>query len=109
MSTMMLTLFASCPKGVESVLAVELQALGAHDVTPTVAGVSFSGSLEQAYRACLWSRLASRILLRIGEVGCADKHALYQGVQSFDWGDDCMDAGGRATHGAVAEQMQPTK
>ena len=90
MSTTMLTLFASCPKGVESVLAVELQALGAQDVTPTVAGVSFAGSLELAYRACLWSRLASRILLRIGEVGCADKHALYQGVQSFDW-DEHLD------------------
>ena len=90
MSTTMLTLFASCPKGVESVLAVELQALGAQDVTPTVAGVSFAGSLELAYRACLWSHLASRILLRIGEVGCADKHALYQGVQSFDW-DEHLD------------------
>ncbi len=26
-----------------------------------------------------------------------------------DRGDDCMDAGGRATQGAVAEQMQPAK
>lgn len=90
MSTMMLTLFASCPRGVESVLAVELQALGAHDATPTVAGVSFSGSLELAYRACLWSRLASRILLRIGEIGCANKHDLYHGVQSFNW-DEHLD------------------
>ncbi len=90
MSTTMLTLFASCPKGVESVLADELQALGAQDVTPTVAGVSFAGTLELAYRACLWSRLASRILLRIGEVDCVDKQALYQGVQSFDW-DDHLD------------------
>ena len=62
MSTTTLTLFASCPKGVESLLATELQELGAQDVTPTVAGVSFAGTLELAYRVCLWSRLASRIL-----------------------------------------------
>ena len=85
MSATILTLFASCPKGVESPLATELQELGAQDVTPTVAGVSFAGTLELAYRVCLWSRLASRILLRIGEIDCRDKQALYQGVQSFDW------------------------
>ncbi|MGO0307633.1 bifunctional 23S rRNA (guanine(2069)-N(7))-methyltransferase RlmK/23S rRNA (guanine(2445)-N(2))-methyltransferase RlmL [Endozoicomonas acroporae] len=92
MSTTMLTLFASCPKGVESLLAEELKELGASEVAETVAGVSFAGHLELAYRACLWSRLASRILLRIGEVDASDKHALYQGVQSFDW-DEHLDQG----------------
>ncbi|WP_286196458.1 bifunctional 23S rRNA (guanine(2069)-N(7))-methyltransferase RlmK/23S rRNA (guanine(2445)-N(2))-methyltransferase RlmL [Thalassotalea sp. G20_0] len=92
MSTTMLTLFASCPKGVESLLAEELKELGASEVAETVAGVSFAGHLELAYRACLWSRLASRILLRIGEVDASDKHALYRGVQSFDW-DEHLDQG----------------
>lgn len=92
MSTTMLTLFASCPRGVESLLAEELKELGASEVAETVAGVSFAGHLELAYKACLWSRLASRILLRIGEVDAADKQALYQGVQSFDW-DEHLDQG----------------
>ncbi|WP_257266272.1 bifunctional 23S rRNA (guanine(2069)-N(7))-methyltransferase RlmK/23S rRNA (guanine(2445)-N(2))-methyltransferase RlmL [Endozoicomonas sp. ONNA2] len=92
MSTTMLTLFASCPKGVESLLAEELKAFGAREVSETVAGVSFAGHLELAYRACLWSRLASRILLRIGEVDAADKQTLYLGVQSFDW-DEHLDQG----------------
>ncbi len=92
MSTTMLTLFASCPKGVESLLAEELKELGASEVAETVAGVSFAGNLELAYKACLWSRLASRILLRIGEVDSSDKHALYRGVQSFDW-DEHLDQG----------------
>ncbi|USE34261.1 bifunctional 23S rRNA (guanine(2069)-N(7))-methyltransferase RlmK/23S rRNA (guanine(2445)-N(2))-methyltransferase RlmL [Endozoicomonas sp. SCSIO W0465] len=92
MSTTMLTLFASCPRGVESLLAEELKELGASDVAETVAGVSFSGQLQLAYKACLWSRLASRILLRIGEVDAADKQALYQGVHSFDW-DEHLDQG----------------
>ncbi|WP_095210579.1 bifunctional 23S rRNA (guanine(2069)-N(7))-methyltransferase RlmK/23S rRNA (guanine(2445)-N(2))-methyltransferase RlmL [Endozoicomonas ascidiicola] len=92
MSTSMLTLFASCPKGVESLLATELEDLGASEVTQTVAGVSFGGSLELAYRACLWSRLASRILLRLGEVDSSTKHKLYDGVQSFEW-DEHLDQG----------------
>ena len=87
-----LTLFASCPKGVEALLAKELHELGASAVTETVAGVSFSGNLELAYNACLWSRLASRILLRLGEVDCSDKQALYNGVQEFDW-DEHLDRG----------------
>ena len=55
--------FATCPKGLESLLADELRALGAGTVKETRAGVAFSGDLAGAYRACLWSRLASRVLL----------------------------------------------
>ncbi|WP_062270008.1 bifunctional 23S rRNA (guanine(2069)-N(7))-methyltransferase RlmK/23S rRNA (guanine(2445)-N(2))-methyltransferase RlmL [Endozoicomonas arenosclerae] len=85
-----LELFASCPKGLEALLAKELTDLGAQSATETVAGVSFSGSLEVAYRSCLWSRLASRILLRLGEVQSQTKDDLYQGVRSFEW-DDHLD------------------
>ena len=48
---------ATCPRGLELLLANELQALGAAEVKETVAAVHFQGSLELAYRACLWSRL----------------------------------------------------
>jgi 23S rRNA (guanine2445-N2)-methyltransferase / 23S rRNA (guanine2069-N7)-methyltransferase len=47
--------------------------------------VHFSGTLETAYRACLWSRLASRVLLPLGEFDAATDEALYAGVQSIDW------------------------
>ena len=87
MAVSALTLFASCPKGVESILATELQQLGAQEVTETVAGVSFSGSLKTAYRVCLWSRLASRVLLRVGVVKTTTKMDLYRGIQSFEWDD----------------------
>ncbi len=90
MSTAPLTLFASCPKGLEAPLAAELEQLGALDVKETVAGVSFAGDMELAYRSCLWSRMASRILLRLGEVASETKEALYHGVQSFDW-DEHLD------------------
>ena len=58
-----LNLLATCPKGIEGLLADELSALGAEPGKTTVAGVYFSANLATAYRICLWSRLANRIIL----------------------------------------------
>lgn len=77
--------FATCPKGLEYLLVDELKALGAEGVREALAGVHFEGPLEIAYRACLWSRLASRILLPVAEFACAGDEALYDGVQAIDW------------------------
>ena len=77
--------FATCPKGMEYLLRDELVAIGAADVREALAGVHFSGTLETAYKACLWSRLASRILLPLAEFDAADDEALYRGVQDIDW------------------------
>ncbi len=80
-------LFATVPLGMESMLAGELRGLGADDVRQVRAGAACTGTLETAYRVCLWSRLAARILLvlRTGPAGDAD--ALYETVQRVDWGD----------------------
>lgn len=80
-----LTFFAPCAKGLEYLLVEELQALGAQDVREALAGVHFSGALETGYRACLWSRLASRVLLRVAHFEAATGEALYLGVQAVDW------------------------
>ena len=77
--------FATCPKGMEYLLRDELVAIGASDVREALAGAHFSGTLETAYKACLWSRLASRILLPLAEFDAADDEALYRGVQTIDW------------------------
>jgi 23S rRNA (guanine2445-N2)-methyltransferase / 23S rRNA (guanine2069-N7)-methyltransferase len=77
--------FATCPKGLEYLLRDELLALGAGEAHEALAGVRFDGTLETAYRACLWSRLASRILLPLAEFDAADDEALYAGVQAIDW------------------------
>ena len=77
--------FATCPKGLEYLLVDELKALGADGVREALAGVYFDGPIAIAYRACLWSRLASRILLPIADFACADEEALYSGVQAIDW------------------------
>ena len=49
----------------ESLLAGELRTLGAGGIRQLRSGVSFTGSLETAYRVCLWSRLAGRVLLTL--------------------------------------------
>ena len=38
-----------------------------------------------AYKACLWSRLASRILLPLAKYPLTDAQALYDGARTIDW------------------------
>lgn len=77
--------FATAARGIEYLLADELRALGARSVREARAGVHFAGELETAYRACLWSRLASRVLVRVAEYEAADADALYAGTHAVDW------------------------
>ncbi|NQX89823.1 MAG: bifunctional 23S rRNA (guanine(2069)-N(7))-methyltransferase RlmK/23S rRNA (guanine(2445)-N(2))-methyltransferase RlmL, partial [Halioglobus sp.] len=77
--------FATCPKGVESLLLEELAHLGAVALRETVAGVYFSGSRAVMYRACLWSRLANRILWPLQQVAAGDEAEFYQGMRAIDW------------------------
>jgi len=78
-------LFATAPLGVENLLAAELQGFGAGDVRETKAGVAFAGDLGVAYTACLWSRVASRILMPIDEFPVHSPDDLYTGVRATDW------------------------
>ncbi|MCX4028982.1 bifunctional 23S rRNA (guanine(2069)-N(7))-methyltransferase RlmK/23S rRNA (guanine(2445)-N(2))-methyltransferase RlmL [Endozoicomonas sp. SM1973] len=80
-------LTATCPKGLEQLLAEELSQLGASDIKQTVAAVNFTGTMETAYRACLWSRLANRVLLKLAELPVKSKEELYQQLQTIDWAD----------------------
>jgi len=77
--------FVSSSKGYEDLLHKELLDLGIDSAEQKYSGVSFSGSLEQAYKVCLWSRLASRVLLRLKSFAAATDDALYRGVQTINW------------------------
>jgi len=79
------TFFATTPKGIEPLLTEELKALGATGVTPGRGGVTFQGALTTAYRACLWSRTANRILLPLRSFPAPDPNTLYQGVRAIPW------------------------
>ena len=83
--TQMLDLYATVPGGMEDLLAREIAALGAENIRPGRSGVGFSGTLECAYRICLWSRLANRLLLPLAQFPVETPEQLYQAVQAIDW------------------------
>jgi 23S rRNA (guanine2445-N2)-methyltransferase / 23S rRNA (guanine2069-N7)-methyltransferase len=87
----------------EYLLRDELLALGAASAHEALAGVHFEGTLETAYRACLWSRLASRILLPLAEFEAADTDALYAGAQAIDWSAHLAVDGSFAIDATVAQ------
>ncbi len=78
-------LFATTPKAMETILTEELQALGIKNIKATMAGVAFQGDLETAYRACLWSRTANRILLVLSTFEVKTQQDLYNGVLKINW------------------------
>ncbi|HEB93567.1 MAG TPA: bifunctional 23S rRNA (guanine(2069)-N(7))-methyltransferase RlmK/23S rRNA (guanine(2445)-N(2))-methyltransferase RlmL [Gammaproteobacteria bacterium] len=79
--------FTTAPKGMEALLADELRALGAANVSEARAGAGFQGDIGSALRVCLWSRVANRVLLPLARFPAADPDALYDGVQSVDWAE----------------------
>lgn len=83
----MLQAFVTCPKGIEALLAEELQQLGAENIKQTTAGVSFAGSEEAIYRVCYWSRLANRVLLPIAEFKASNWEEYYLGIKRIDWNE----------------------
>ena len=79
------TLFATCPRGLETILAQELQQQGCTAVTPTDGGVSCQGTLAHVYRANLHSRTASRILLQLARTAYRSEHDIYQATKNIAW------------------------
>lgn len=76
---------ATCAAGIEDLLADEIARLEAQPGERVAGAVPFSGSLQCAYRVCLWSRFASRVLLELAEFPAPDSDALYAGAQAIDW------------------------
>jgi len=72
-------------QGLEGVLADELTALGAQDVTQGVRVVAFKGDKELMYRANFACRTALRILKPFAHFTASDPDDLYEQVRKFDW------------------------
>ena len=106
--------FATSVRYVETLLAEELRAIGADSVRETRAGVSFSGTLETAYRACLWSRVGSRILLPLKSFSAGSPEELYARAAEVNWSEhlsvddtlavDCALSGSNIRHTRYAAQ-----
>jgi putative N6-adenine-specific DNA methylase len=77
--------FASCPRGLESLLAEELGRLGANKPEPVPGGVAFEGEMQTCYRANLESRLATRVLMRLGRSPYRDEQDVYEAAFALRW------------------------
>ncbi len=77
--------FATCPRGLESLLAEDLAAAGGADVRAVPGGVSFKGTWEACYRANLESRIATRVLWRVVHGGYASEDDVYRLAFGGDW------------------------
>ncbi|WP_165680826.1 bifunctional 23S rRNA (guanine(2069)-N(7))-methyltransferase RlmK/23S rRNA (guanine(2445)-N(2))-methyltransferase RlmL [Metapseudomonas otitidis] len=97
-------LFLTCPKSLEGLLLEEVSQLGLEEPREQVAAVRGHGSLETAYRLCLWSRLANRVLLVLARFPVSNADDLYEGVKAVDWHDHLAADGSLAVefsgHGA---------
>jgi 23S rRNA G2445 N2-methylase RlmL len=77
--------FATAAKGTEPALRDELRELRLRRVRADRGGVHFEGELADAARACLWSRVAVRILLELGAFDAASGDELYARTRELDW------------------------
>ncbi|HFD33039.1 MAG TPA: bifunctional 23S rRNA (guanine(2069)-N(7))-methyltransferase RlmK/23S rRNA (guanine(2445)-N(2))-methyltransferase RlmL [Gammaproteobacteria bacterium] len=85
MSETTFAIFATTAKGLEDLLAKELTELGLKNIRQKKGGVHFTGTGKDAMKACLWSRIANRILLEIDTFDVPDDEALYQHIYAINW------------------------
>ena len=77
---------ATCGAGLESLVQEEIRSFGGKEPVTTPGAVSWQAvSLESAYRACLWSRFASRILVELSSFEARDPEDLYREAAKIDW------------------------
>ncbi|QDC47575.1 class I SAM-dependent RNA methyltransferase [Candidatus Methylopumilus universalis] len=77
--------FATCPRGLEALLADELLAQRALKIVVTDGGVSFEGSLDTMYRVNLHSRIATRIMSRVGQGSYVTEEDIYKATFKLHW------------------------
>ena len=77
--------FATCPRGLEALLADELASVGAKTIQATDGGVGFSGDWAVCYRANLESRIATRIMWRVASGQYASEDDLFNAAYKLDW------------------------
>lgn len=73
--------------GLEEVLAKELEALGAQEITLLKRAVSCTGDQQLVYKANLWLRCGLRVLVPFAEFDAPHEDALYDQVRSINWAE----------------------
>ena len=78
-------LILTCPKSLEGLLLEEAISLGLLEAREQTAAIRGFADMATAYRLCLWSRLANRVLLVLKRFPVVDAQSLYEGVLEVDW------------------------
>mgnify|MGYP000443852161 CR=1 FL=1 len=81
----MFKLFATCPRGLEALLAEDLTAVGASDIKGIPGGVHFCADWRTCYAANLHSRIATRILWRVNHGRYAKEDDIYKLALDTAW------------------------
>src|ERR1035438_2682450 len=71
--------------GLEDVLAAELDALGAGNISIGARAVYFEGDKSVLYKANLYCRTAVKILKPIVQFDCPDENVLYEEIGKINW------------------------
>ena len=77
--------FATCPRGLEALLTEELRSIGASAIRAVPGGVGFEGDLAVCYGANLHSRIATRVLLRVGQAAYRKEQDVYDAAYEVAW------------------------
>ncbi len=77
--------FATCPRGLEALLAEDLAAAGGKDVKIVPGGAGCQGTLETACRVNLESRIATRLLWRQALGSYRAEADVYRLAYDLDW------------------------
>jgi putative N6-adenine-specific DNA methylase len=77
--------FATCPRGLEQLLADELAQVNAKSIKPTDGGVSFDGDWAVCYAANLHSRIATRILWQVARGKYLNEEDLFEAAYKLNW------------------------
>ena len=85
--TNLIQLFITCPRGIETMLLEEVRSLGAVECKETIGGVHAKSDVAGAYRLCLWSRLASRVLMPLSKFPLDGVDSLYEAAHAIHWPD----------------------
>ena len=77
--------FATCPRGLEELLAEELRQLKAEKIHAVAGGVQFGGDFSLCYGANLESRIASRILWQVATERYRNEDDIYRTTYALPW------------------------
>ncbi|MCD6525820.1 MAG: hypothetical protein J7K75_02355 [Desulfuromonas sp.] len=78
--------FAIVSPGFEQLCATELAKIVSAPLQIERGGIAFSGKLRELYSTNLWTRCASRILVRLETIKCRDFPTLFRKASRLPWG-----------------------